>query len=156
MGGEIITSIPAYGQGWNVTVDTNGIIDNAYTYLFYESQQPNVWQNDEGWIVKAGELETFFRQNMARYGFKGKEIEDFIAYWLPRLNDAAYYSVYPQTEAIIEDVIQLSFSELPDNIRRLFYVIEGHAQLPAPLAEPDIDTFQREGFYVAEWGVILW
>ena len=43
-GGEIIESIPDYGKGWNITVDTNGLIDNSYSYLFYESIQPDIWQ----------------------------------------------------------------------------------------------------------------
>ncbi len=37
LGGNVVTSIPQYENGWNVTIDTNGLIDNSYSYLFYES-----------------------------------------------------------------------------------------------------------------------
>ena len=155
LGGEIITSIPEYGTGWNVFVDTTGLIDNKYSFLFYESIQPDIWQNNYGWITKKSELESFFRKNMADYGFRGKEIDDFIDYWIPRLQNYSFYSIYPQTAKLIEFVIKLDFSKEPDNLLRLFYVIKGHNQLQDKLIEPTIDNFKREGYYTTEWGVIL-
>ena len=65
LGGEIITSIPEYGTGWDIFVDTNGLIDNTYNYLFYESSQPDVWQQNDGWIVKKTDLTDFFNENMS-------------------------------------------------------------------------------------------
>ncbi|MGE0088786.1 MAG: hypothetical protein AB7S50_04845 [Bacteroidales bacterium] len=155
MGGNIITSIPEYGQGWKITVDTNGIIDNSYSYLFYESIQPDIWQVNYGWISKNDELESFFRQNMADFGFEGREIDDFIDYWIPKLDDYEFYSIYPQTEKTITNVINLDFSKQPDSMLRLFYVIKGHIQMPDNLIEPTIESFERNGFVVTEWGVIL-
>lgn len=155
IGGKIVTSIPEYGTGWNISVDTNGLIDNTYSYLFYESIQPDIWQNNSGWIIKIDHLESFFRKNMADYGFKGREIDDFIDYWIPRLDDYTFYSIYPQTDRLIDNVIRLNFSKEPDNLLRLFYVIEGHNQLIGIIVEPTIDDFKRDGYFVAEWGVIL-
>ena len=59
-GGKVIKSIPEYGKGWNISVDTNGIISESYSYLFYESSQPNIWQREYGWTIKVEELEFFF------------------------------------------------------------------------------------------------
>ncbi|MCK5537463.1 MAG: hypothetical protein KAI79_11595, partial [Bacteroidales bacterium] len=111
MGGEIITSIPEYVNGWNFIVDTNGLIDDTYSYLFYESTQPDIWQRTHGWTINASELDLFFRVNMANYGFYGQEINDFTDYWIPRLDEYAFYSIYPQTKGLINDVIELNFSE---------------------------------------------
>ncbi|MDD2386402.1 MAG: hypothetical protein PHP52_06425 [Bacteroidales bacterium] len=155
MGGRIITSIPDYGTGWDVLVDTTGLIDNTYSYLFYESTQPDIWQKKYGWIIKTEELESFFRENMANYGFKGREIDDFIDYWIPRLDDFAFYSILPQTKPLIEGVIRLEFSMQPDNLLRLFYVVKGCNQLPEELLEPTIENFVRDGYFITEWGVIL-
>lgn len=155
MGGKIIKSIPEYGTGWNVTVDTNGLIDNTYSYLFYESTQPDIWQRKYGWIIKIHELELFFSENMNDYGFNEKEINDFIDYWIPRFDDYEFYLIYPQTKTLIDDAVQLSFSEEPDNILRLFYVVKGQNQLNDKLLEPTIDNFNRDGYFVTEWGVIL-
>jgi len=155
MGGNIITSIPEYVNGWNIAVDTNGLIDNTYSYLFYESNQPDIWQKTAGWTIQNAELESFFRKNMAEYGFYGQEIEDFIDYWIPRLTKYPFYSIYPQTFELIDKVIILDFSKQPDSVLRLFYVIKGQNILPDKLVEPIIDSYNREGYFVTEWGVVL-
>jgi hypothetical protein len=154
-GGWVVASEPEYGTGWNFNVDTAGLINNTYSFLFYESTQPDVWQINFGWILQTDSLELFFRQNMAEYGFKGSEIDDFIEYWIPRLDDYLFYLIYPQTKSIIDDVIQLDFSKQPENILRLFYVIKGQNQLQDKLTVPTIESFKREGYFVTEWGVIL-
>lgn len=156
-GGRVVASIPEYGNYWDVFVDTTGLIDNSYRYLFYESAQPDEWQRYEGWLVEQKDLESFFEENLHQYGFKGIEIEDFIEYWIPRLSSSKYYSIYPQTQDEINPLIDLSFSIMPDNIQRLFYYIHGADELPEnPIKEPEIDnSFEREGYFVVEWGVII-
>lgn len=155
LGGRVITSIPEYGTGWNVTVDTNGLIDGTYSYLFYESTQPDIWQESYGWVIKTTELESFFKENMLDYGFKGQEIDDFIDYWIPHLDEYPFYSIYPQTKTLIKDAVKLDFSNQPDNLLRLFYVVKGHNIFQNELIEPTIDNFKREGYFATEWGVIL-
>lgn len=153
-GGGVIASIPEYGNGWNVTVDTLGKIDKKYDYLFYESEQPDVWQTQKGWCVKTENLSEFLTQNLNNYGFKEREINDFIEYWIPRFQQTDYYIFYPQTSTIINKVIELSFSEKPDNVLRLFYVVQ-ESNKTIQLDPPLINTFNREGYFVSEWGVVL-
>jgi hypothetical protein len=157
LGGKITTSIPFYGNGWIVDVDTSGIINNKYDYLFYESLQPNVWQLNEGWIIKKSELETFFTDNMLKHGFYGREVKDFLDYWIPRLTDFNYYEIYPQESNIIETAIKLKIYKKPDNVLRLFYLIKGvNSNSNNKINSPsEIPQFNRSGFYVTEWGVIL-
>lgn len=156
LGGEIIASIPEYGTGWNVFVDTNGLIDNTYEYLFYESSQPDIWQQNNGWIIKKTDLTDFFNENLSDYGFYGQEIQDYIDYWIPRLTDYEFYAIYPQNSMIIDKVIEFYFSEEPANLLQLFYLIKGFNEMPViHPGEPDIETFERQGFFVVEWGVIL-
>lgn len=156
-GGEILSSIPEYGTGWNIFVEPNGLINNTYHFLFYESSQPNVWQHDLGWIIEKTGLADFFTKNLTDYGFNGQEIEDFIDYWIPRLTDYNFYAIYPQNADIIDEVIELYFSEKPNNLMRLFYLIEGLNETPElKPEEPDMSlTFERKDFFVVEWGVIL-
>lgn len=156
-GGKIITSIPAYENGWTVDVDTSGIIDNSYEYLFYESKQPDIWQLNEGWVIKRSELETFFKVDMLKHGFYGREVKDFIDYWIPRLTDFEYYEIYPQESNIIEKAVKLEISKTPENVLRLYYLIKGvnnnsNNKINIP---SEIFQFRRSGFYVTEWGVIL-
>ncbi len=152
--GYIVTSIPEYDDGWLVTAESDGIIDNTYDYLFYESVQPDVWQTEHGWCTSQDDLAGFFQTNMQAWNFNENEINDFIEYWIPRLTDFDYYAIYPQEKHLIEQVIEMDISPIPANLNRLFYLLEGSQDFNI-LSEPDIVPFDRTGFTVVEWGVIL-
>jgi hypothetical protein len=94
---------------------------------------------------------------MTNYCFAENEIADFTNYWIPKFTSAGFYEIYPQNQKLIESVIQLDISKIPDNLLRLFYVIrESSNNSGFVLPEPKIDnTFKREGFFVTEWGVVL-
>ncbi|WP_460686973.1 hypothetical protein [Niabella aquatica] len=155
LGGSVVVSIPQYNNGWSVNVAPSGRIDDKYDYLFYESDQPDKWQKKTGWVVKRDSLEHFFEADMKACLFRDNEIKDFVDYWIPRLKDAPYYAIYPQEKPVIERLIQLHFSEQPDNVLRLFYVVKA-LNKPVQLKPHDKTTpVSREGFNVAEWGVIL-
>lgn len=155
-GGKVIVSIPEYGNGWDISVDENGKINDKYDYLFYESSQPDVWQLEKGWVISRENLHDFFVENMSEYGFAGREIQDFTDYWIPRLTASGFYAIYPQTNSIINSVIELNVSQEADNVLRLFYVIQETAeQINTNLASPKTEYFNREGFFITEWGVVL-
>lgn len=156
-GGKIVASIPKYNNGWHISVDTNGFIDNKYTYLFYESKQPNVWQKKYGWIIPKNELKSFFEKNMKKYGFNDSEIKDFTSFWCPKLKGFKFFKIYPQTDVLINKVVKLKFSKHPDKALRLYYVIKGsdNNNDSDKLIKPFIKKFDRKGFYITEWGVIL-
>lgn len=152
-GGSLITSIPQYSNGWCVNVEPSGKINGNYDFLFYESIQPNIWQKENGWVIKKENLTGFFIGNMKAYGFNTNEIDDFIEYWIPLLSNSNFYTIYPQTKGIIDQVIKLDFSEQPKNINRLFYVIE-EVEKAKELPKPLIEAFDKESYYVNEWGVV--
>lgn len=153
-GGQLVTSIPAYKNGWCITAEPNGKIDSSYDYLFYESAQPNIWQQEKGWCIAQNDLELFFTQNMQEQGFASNEIADFTDYWIPLLKEAPYYQIFPQYKETINRVIGVEFSINPDVFYRLFYVIKP-IETSVPMAEPEERSFTRNGFTAVEWGVIL-
>lgn len=148
-------SFPTYEDGWHVTAEPSGVIDGQYEYLFYESSQPDYGQYERGWVVAREDLEEFFRENMTRTGFQGREIEDFVAYWVPRLSEHPYYALYPQYNEQIDQATELEFSVRPDNLLRLIYVVRGLENGTLTLLEPVLPPFTRSGFVAAEWGVVL-
>jgi hypothetical protein len=154
-GGSVDKSIPEYNDGWYVKVDSTGKIDNTYGYLFYESTQPDGWQHKSGWLIEKDSLKDFFQENMVAYGFNAIEIKDFTDYWIPKFTAYKYYMIYPQEKDIIDNLIEVSYSVKPDNILRLFYMVKGtNEKLRAekPLVN---NSFKRDGFYTAEWGVVI-
>jgi len=153
-GGEIIASIPEYQNGWCVNVNPEGKIENEYDYLFYESTQPNIWQRNKGWCIEKSKLEAFFKADMKSRGFAQNEMDDFIEYWIPRMKEFPYYTIFPQTKEAINLVVDVEFSVQPDTFYRLFYCIKG-SQKSLTLDEPVNSTFTRNGFTALEWGVVM-
>lgn len=153
-GGEVTTSIPNYGSGWkNLSIDPAGKINDEFTFLFYESQNPDLSQYNEGWTIAQQDLESFFTKNLIETGFEEQEIIDFIDFWIPILTDYPYYAIYPQYNEQLSKMTELEFSIEPDNLLRLLYSIEGQQDDSLILPEPAIPNFKREGFHVVEWGV---
>ena len=154
-GGTIIKSIPQYMDGWYIKVDPTGKINDKYDYLFYECANPDLYQHTSGWIVSRDSLLTFFSSNLLKAGFNVREKNDFIEYWIPRLVEYPYYLIYPQFSEDIDKVIRLKFSIVPDNVLRLFYAIQGTTVPNINLKVPIIPKYERKGFVVVEWGVVM-
>ncbi len=179
--GWMTASEPAYIQGWDVTVTPEGRItayepvyfidpetgehwgigargepSGEYDYLFYEGALGGPGQLDRGWLVDRDELGEFFTENLAAHGFQGREIDDFGEFWVPRLTDRPLYAVYPQLGEDYEKLVSMAVFPEPDGVLRLVYAIRGlYGELDYKLTEPEIPPFEREGFTVVEWGVIL-
>jgi hypothetical protein len=137
-------------------VKPSGKINNEYDYLFYEAALPDRWQYEEGWSVMINDLETFFRKNLTEYGFIDNEINDFINYWIPKLDDSPYYNIYPQYTDKVDELVTLHISKEPKSLMRMFYVIKESPLMKATdIPAPMIPEFERNGFTVTEWGVVL-
>ena len=152
MGGQVVESIPDYSTGWCVNVKPNGRINDQYNYLFYESTQPNIFQYNKGWCVAQRNLQSFFESNMKEYNFSDSEIKDFTDHWLPLLTESEYFCIYPQTNQIVDQIISLNFSVQPEKLYRLFYGIVETDEYKE-MESPAIQSFERNGYYVVEWGV---
>lgn len=150
-GGQIVESEPPYNNGWNVNVTSDGTIDGNYEYLYYESLQPVPLDYRHGWVLEGSDLENELRNLLSKLGFIEKEINDFIEFWIPKLGRADHYAVYPQD---VESFVALTVTPKPDNILRTLLLILPLAyeiNIPPP---PEPEPFVRDGFVVAEWGVI--
>ena len=84
-------------------------------------------------------------------GFVENEIDDFVEYWIPRLGDAKYYAVYPQDA---ESFVTLYIDPVPENILRALLLILPLTNKISISPPPAPAKFNRNGFSVAEWGVI--
>jgi len=154
-GGHITESIPKYTDGWLIDVEPSGRINDNYDYLYYECEITDIFQKSEGWLIKGVDVERFFNANLESYGFNENEKSDFLEYWVPRIENEKDYYVYPQLNSIINQVIELKLSIVPEESFRLFYLIEAAAGEKVKLMEPKIKKIRRNGFTLVEWGVIV-
>ncbi len=149
--GHVIESQPPYGNGWQVHVTTDGIIDGTYEYLFYEAVFSASLNRETGWLLDGDDLKGEFRRLLAQYGFIGREIDDFVDYWVPVLEGSPWYTVYPQE---IESMVTLDISPAPDNLLRMLLLIQPFQQPLSITPPPDPQPFERNGFVAVEWGVV--
>ena len=151
-GGHVTVSEPEYGNLWNVVVTPDGIIDGKHPYLFYETLVPIPIETETGWLLDGNNLEQEFRTLLADLGFVGREIDDFIDYWLPRLEGPPYYAVYLQQP---EQMTTFNISPAPQSVLRALFAFRA-LEHPVAIASPRIPPFTRSGFTVVEWGVTGW
>ncbi|MCX7021698.1 MAG: carboxypeptidase-like regulatory domain-containing protein [bacterium] len=152
----LLTADPPYADGWLVTVTPEGRINDTCDYLYYEVRLPEIETPAHCWIVPAADREGSFREILTGCGFIGREIEDFIEWWIPRLDHPGDYVVRPLVDDRVDALYTLDISPAPDSLRRVVFLIE---EVPPgvkiDISSPVIPPVAREGFTVVEWGVIL-
>ena len=155
--GMFTSTYPAYNDGWTVTAKPDGTLTDAngreYYCLFWEALLPAGKMNfDEGWCVAGKDTAAFLEKTLKEIGLTDKEANEFIIYWLPRMEHNAYNLISFQTDAY-EDVARLDISPAPDSVLRVFMTWKPVAMY----REMDPQTFApfvREGFTVVEWGAM--
>ena len=153
-GTELTSSIPEYGSGWNVFVETTGLIDHRYDYLFYEASIRKVPDLSRGWCISRSALAGELQVILSDLGLNEKESEDFLEHWLNRLTEHEYYSVYPLVDNSLDQYVELSVIPEPDAQLRFWLFFEGYVNsqvLPTPI----LSDFQRKSTTVVEWGGAL-
>ncbi|HJA34923.1 MAG TPA: hypothetical protein H9666_00285, partial [Firmicutes bacterium] len=101
--GQLTCTYPAYGQGWHVTAQPDGTLTddqgNQYSYLFWEGENQAVYDFSQGFVVPGRETADFLRQALSQLGLTPREYNEFIVYWLPRMEGNPYNLISFQQEA---------------------------------------------------------
>jgi len=152
--GRITVSNPDYGDGWQVFVTKDGLIEGKYDYLAYEAVVNKNTLPDKGWIVSYIELESWLDQNLIMLGLTEREKDQFKEYWLPRLAYSDYYQIKLYDPVFLEENLELIIDPKPDNVIRLnlnFKPLDKFVEINQPV----ISTPERTGFTVVEWGGVI-
>ncbi len=153
--GELTVTYPAYADGWEVTAQPDGTLTNhadgkEYSYLFWEGKSMNDFDFSEGFVVKGEDTAGFFQEKLTEMGLTARESNEFIVYWLPRMQENQYNLVSFQWENY-EEAAKLKITPEPDNILRVFMAFKG-IDKPIEIPEQKLPKLTREGFTVVEWG----
>ena len=163
-------TIPQYYDTWLITANPDGSLADSngqnYDFLFYESKTDLALVScDEGWLLPADDAgrEKELRRILMLYGFNKQEMADFLDFWLSRLPAGKAYVAFPQPTEVVDKIMPLHVSPVPDNICRLWFVFvpADVAELDLQLTQPVVMPIQRSGFTVVEWGghrnrVVVW
>ncbi len=150
---------PVYDDGWSVIAQTDGTLTNLkdgkeYTYLFWEGRGGVYSAPKYYWVVEQAEVERFLIKTLGKYGLNNQEIFDFMEFWYPRMQEAPYYKIGFHGTQVMDAIAPMKLSVEPDSI---FRILMDFTELNEPIASNPmkIETFDREGFTVVEWGGVI-
>lgn len=152
--GELTCSYPAYEDGWTVTAAPDGTLTGkagqTYSYLYWEGVTQTAYDFSRGFCVPGGETAAFLEKALSRLGLTRREANEFIVYWLPRMEPNPYNLIAFQSEAYTNSA-RLTVTPEPDSVLRVFMAwrpLEAPADIPAQ----ELPAFERSGFTLVEWG----
>lgn len=156
---NVTKSEPTYPkQGWNVTAQPNGDLTMAdgsvFGSLYWEGTGVGYQTPRDGFVVKDGDVETFLKTTLARYGLNEKESQEFRDFWVPKMVGAPYYRVSFLTSDWSK-AAPLFVSPRPQSVIRIFMDWQ-KLNAPISIEAPKIVTPKRDGFTLVEWGGLLW
>ena len=147
---------PKYKNEWKVLAKPNGDLKDIKTgrnlYALYwegiNTVEPNM---TEGFIVKGEDTIKFLEEKLEVLGLNEREAEEFIVYWLPKLESNKYNFIRFQTEEEINNNMPLEITPKPDTVIRIVMEFK-RLEEPIQIQEQKLITPQRTGFTVVEWG----
>ena len=152
--GELTCTYPAYEDGWRVTAFPDGTLTDergqTYQYLYWEGVGGEGYDFSSGFCVPGGETAAFLEDALETLGLTRREANEFIVYWLPRMEQNPYNLIAFQQEAYTE-VAKLTVTPQPDSLLRVFMAwkpLERPVDIPAQI----LPAFERHGFALVEWG----
>lgn len=147
---------------WDVTTSEDGTIydenGNEYSYIFWEASDYGDHSFDHGFCVKGSDTAEFLREKLGEMGLTPREYNEFIVYWMPKMQDNAYNIIRFEGLDPNDDYNQHfelhvtdGENELTDSMLRVFMVWEA-SDTYQEIEPQEFHGFERNGFTVVEWG----
>ena len=154
LSGELTCAYPAYDGGWTVTAAPDGTLTDehgrTYNYLYWEGEGTEAYDFSKGFCVAGSDTAAFLEDALDRLGLTRREANEFLVYWLPRMQDNPYNLIAFQQEAYTQSA-KLTVSPQPDSVLRVFMAWKPLAR-PVDIPAQILPGFERRGFTLVEWG----
>lgn len=157
VGADVKISDPWYDpqNGWTATAQPTGqltVNSQKFDSLFWEGpgfgEYPAI---NSGVIVKRSEATKTIKKQLAQQGLNAKESQDFMDYWQDKIPRKPYVRLTWLTNKQLNQLAPLYISPKPDTLHRVFLDMAGYDK-PIKIAPQKLETVQRKGFTVTEWG----
>lgn len=153
--GTLTATYPAYEDGWTVVAQPDGTLTDpatgrTYYCLFWEGQSGADYDLSAGFVVSGEETAAFLEEALAQLGLTEREANEFLIYWLPRMESNPYNLISFQSEAYTETA-QLTVDPAPDSVLRVFMAWKG-LEAPVEIPPQTLEPTARTGFTLVEWG----
>ena len=156
IGGELATTYPKYQNGWDVTASPDGTLLNKadgshHRSLFWDAKVTGIrFDVSRGFCVAGSDTERFLKETLTYMGLTESEMNEFIVYWLPRMEQNPYNLITFQDDAYT-NAAKLNITPTPDSILRIFMTF-CPLEEAVDIAPQQLASFERKGFTAVEWG----
>ena len=153
--GELTSTYPAYGEGWTVDASPDGTLTDPltgreYYCLFWEGETDTEYDFSTGFCVAGADTAAFLEGALTDLGLTEQEANEFIIYWLPRMEGNAWNLISFQTTAYTDSAV-LTIDPVPDTLIRVFMAWQELDQ-PVEVEHQILTAPERTGFTAVEWG----
>ncbi len=162
---DITCSYPNYfeNNGWLIKAFPNGdLVDlnsGRKIYSLYWEGKDSTFDTtfEKGFCVRGSDTATFLEEKLEQLGLNYKEAEEFIIYWLPKLEANQYNLIRFALTDECEQYMPLELKDTngetikPDSLIRILMMFKP-LDYPIDVEEQELPTQSREGFTVIEWG----
>lgn len=151
---NLLISYPKYENSWKVLANPDGTLrmnNREYYGLYWEGKNHKKKQEKEGFVVKGIDSSSFLEEKLKLLGLKDKESNEFIIYWLEKLEKNPYNYIRFETQEEIEEYMPLEINPTPDTIIRIFMDYKPLKE-KIKVEKQQLVKRERKGFTVIEWG----
>lgn len=155
--GNLTHTYPKYPKdGWKVTAEPNGTLwdenNQEYYGLFWEGNPLKQIIPHDGFIVPGEETASFLEEKLPYLGLNRREANEFIMYWLPRMESNSYNFIHFSGKPY-EEQAALEITPKPETIIRVMMLTQAlESKIDYPLQDLSKLKKTRKGFTVVEWG----
>lgn len=155
--GELTHAYPAYPRdGWVVTAGPDGVLHDEkgqeYYALFWEGVPQHPIVPRDGFIVPGRQTAAFLEDKLAYLGLNRREANEFILYWLPRMENNPFNLIHFSGKEY-DEMARLNVTPKPETVIRVMMLTQPLSQrIDFPLQDLSAMQKKRNGFTLVEWG----
>ncbi len=154
--GEVTHTYPKYNNGWKVKAEPDGTLfdenNKEYYALYWEGIPNKDYSIKEGFVVAGEETIGFLEDALSKLGLNRKEANEFIIYWLPKMENNPYNMIHFSTTQY-EEIAKLKIKPEPESIIRIMMVFKP-LDYPIKIKKQNLNSLgkERKGYTIVEWG----
>lgn len=154
--GQISCTYPVYEETWKVTAYPDGTIKDKkgqeYYCLYWEGIPNYEFNIKSGFVVEGLKTIEFLEESLEVIGLNRREANEFIIYWLPKMEKNKYNLVHFSTD-FYTDNAKLTITPKPESsIRFMMYFQPFDYPVIIPKQNLEDIKVTRKGFTIVEWG----
>lgn len=151
---KLTCTYPKYENSWSVDVKADGTLvwnNREYYGLYWEGKGSTVDSINKGFCVKGSDTAEFLEEKLEILGLSEREANEFIIYWLPRMENNKYNVIYFATMEEQNNYMELDINPAPETLIRVNMVWYSSNKY-IDIEEEKLEAVKRKGYTVVEWG----